>query len=205
MPTRRSNRRKIDEPAAESTKDAPAPTTPASNKCQRIATQLFEQGVNPITPPSTVSRPSQRPSASQASEAEALFVREDSPVGGEDSDDDGQDDEADPNPEVDADAEALGDADGEAAVEVVAAARLASGRKSAKGPRAIDRRQHLRKALHRRQPVPCRRPHTRIQRRRAATSPLIAAASSHRDGDTRRGVGGRCCCQSYRTGSHARC
>ena len=46
-------------------------------------------------------------------------MREDTEVGGEDSDDNTQDDEADPTPEVDVDAEALVAADEGAAVEVV--------------------------------------------------------------------------------------
>ncbi|KAF3050389.1 hypothetical protein E8E11_010430 [Didymella keratinophila] len=121
MATRRSNRRRIDEPAAESTQDASAPATPAPNKRQRVSTRPFEQGVNPITPPSTVRRPSQRPSGSQRSDTEALFVREDSEVRGEDSDDSGQDDEVDPCPEVDADAEDLAAAGEGAATEALAA------------------------------------------------------------------------------------
>ncbi|KAJ4404971.1 hypothetical protein N0V91_005514 [Didymella pomorum] len=121
MATRRSNRRRIDEPAAESTQDASAPATPAPNKRQRVSTRPFEQGVNPITPPSTVRRPSQRPSGSQRSDTEALFVREDSEVRGEDSDDSEQDDEADPCPEVDADTEDLAAAGEGAATEALAA------------------------------------------------------------------------------------
>lgn len=78
MAPRRSNRQKIDELAPELTQDTPAHVTPASNKRQRTSTQPFEKGVNSITPPSTVRRPSQRPSASQAGDTEPLFVREDS-------------------------------------------------------------------------------------------------------------------------------
>jgi hypothetical protein len=113
MPPRRSNRRKIDEPVAESTQDAPA--TPAYSKRQRISRTPFERGVNPVTPPSTARRPSLRPLASQATEAEgSLFVREDTEVSGaeDDDDDDGGGDEGDPNPEeVENDAEALAEVD----------------------------------------------------------------------------------------------
>ncbi|KAF2631288.1 hypothetical protein BU25DRAFT_488684 [Macroventuria anomochaeta] len=113
MPLRRSNRRKINEPAPESTQDAPA--TPAYSKRQRISTRPFEQGVNPITPPSTARCPSLRPPASQATEAEeALFVHEDSEIrGAEDDDNDaGGGDKGDPNPEeVENDAEVLAEVD----------------------------------------------------------------------------------------------
>ncbi|KAJ4398865.1 hypothetical protein N0V91_009867 [Didymella pomorum] len=68
-----------------------------------------------------VRRPSQRPSGSQRSDTEALFVREDSEVRGEDSDDSGQDDEADPCPEVNADAEDLAAASEGAATKALAA------------------------------------------------------------------------------------
>jgi len=116
MPPRRSNRRRINEPAPESTQDAPV--TPAYSKRQRTSTSRFEVGINPPTPPSTVRRPSSRPPASQAQEAEeeSLFVR------GEDSDDAEGASDGDPNPEeVVDDAEALSEAAAGAGEESVVA------------------------------------------------------------------------------------
>ena len=124
MPLRRSNRRRIDEPAAKPTQDASV--IPAYSKRQRISRTLFERGVNPVTPPSTARRPSLRPLESQATEAEdLLFVREDTEVSGAEDDDDdaGGGDGGDLNPEeeVENDTEALAEVD-DGAVEESAAA-----------------------------------------------------------------------------------
>jgi hypothetical protein len=112
MPQRRSKRGRDVTP----TQGAPSS---AYSKRQRVSTQRFEAGINPITPPASTKRPVSRPVSRLPSQFpnDALFVRENTHVGGEDSDHVGQDDEADPNPEDAVDTEPLPDAEEDLANE----------------------------------------------------------------------------------------
>jgi hypothetical protein len=112
MPQRRSKRGRDVTP----TQGAPSS---AYSKRQRVSTQRFEAGINPITPPASTKRPVSRPVSRLPSQVpnDALFVRENTHVGGEDSDHVGQDDEADPNPEDAVDTEPLPDAEEDLANE----------------------------------------------------------------------------------------
>lgn len=128
MPPRRSRKRGNEPPEPEA---HPEP----GGKRRRKLTQPFEAGVNPpITPrtrlpspPPSATHPSRSrnsaPSTPAASQNQPLFVSEDEVEGHEDSDDGGEDAEADPNPEVVDDAAFAGDGglveDAAGAAEVV--------------------------------------------------------------------------------------